>query len=354
MKDSGYELYFGGKEHLPQPLRPIHQGFDKYCDDERELLATKTAELIKKPHNQPWLTVVSLINPHDICYMAIRDYHQKRNEYPPMIKKAKKEIIQLDKALKVPENIEKEEFIREHCPPLRENESPQEKESHAIQHLVSLRPFKQNARDFYTESDWRLHRWAYCRLTEVVDQEIGIILTALRESGQEENTLVMLSSDHGDMDGAHKLEHKTAFYEESANVPFVAMLRGQIAEGKVDKTHLISNGLDFLPTVCDYVGVDKGTSDSRGRSLRPLFEETNVEWRKTIGIESELGWSVVNEKGLKYNRYDVKGFEQELFDLKNDTGEMKPITEEKEFSKDLAALQEDMEKNWFPYSKVKG
>ena len=68
-----------------------------------------------------------------------------------------------------------------------------------------------------------MHRWAYCRLTERVDKQVQAVLDAVKESGQEENTLILFSSDHGDMDGAHRLEHKSLLYEESANIPFLAM-----------------------------------------------------------------------------------------------------------------------------------
>ena len=130
---------------------------------------------------------------------------------------------------------------------------------------------RKNARENFTDNQWRHHRWAYCRLTEMVDQKIQLILNGLKESGQEENTLVIFSSDHGDMDASHRMEHKSTLYEESANIPFMAMWKGQIPVGQVDDEHLISNGLDLLPTVCDYAGI-AGKSDPRGRSLRPLFE----------------------------------------------------------------------------------
>ena len=58
---------------------------------------------------------------------------------------------------------------------------------------------------------------------------------------------------------------------------------------------MLSNGLDLLPTVCDYAGI-KGIADPRGRSLRPLLEERNTKWRETLGVESEIGRMVVNDE----------------------------------------------------------
>ena len=63
----------------------------------------------------------------------------------------------------------------------------------------------------------------------------SLFLDALKESGEEENTLVIFSSDHGDMDGSHRMEHKSTLYEESTNIPFMAMWKGHILAGQVDE-----------------------------------------------------------------------------------------------------------------------
>lgn len=98
-----------------------------------------------------------------------------------------------------------------------------------------------------------------------------MLLDAIKNSGQEENTLIIFSSDHGDMSASHRMEHKSTLYEESANVPFMAMWKGHIPAGQINDVGLVSNGLDLLPTVCDYANI-KGVSDTRDKSLRPIFE----------------------------------------------------------------------------------
>ncbi len=101
------------------------------------------------------------------------------------------------------------------------------------------------------------------------------------------------------------------------NIPFIVMWKGHIPEGKVDSTHLVSNGLDLLPTVCDYAGLP-GTADPRGRSLRPLLEGRADAWRETLGVETEIGRMVVSEDKLKYIKYDAVGIEEQLLDLNRD------------------------------------
>ena len=171
--------------------------------------------------------------------------------------------------MQLPESVSKETFLAEHCPPLPPNYLPQEDEPVAITQLIEMRSFRKRARDTYTDNDWRLHRWAYHRLTEMVDQKVQVVLDAVKAAGQEENTVIILTSDHGDNDASHKMEHKSTFYEESARIPLVVMHKGTAPAGRVDETHLVSNGLDLLPTVCDYAGLPDAKADPRGRSLRP-------------------------------------------------------------------------------------
>lgn len=344
LKQAGYDLYYGGKEHLPKLLTPTALGFTDFTDDERDELAAKASEVIRKDHIRPYFMVVSLINPHDICYMAIRDHSDPEN---PLLLRGQVELEALDQALQYPDSLSEDEFFATLCPPAPPNLEPQQDEPEAIKHMLNLRDFKIRARENYTEKDWRRHRWAYCRLTERVDGQIQMILDALKESGQEENTLVLFSSDHGDMDGSHRLEHKTVFYEESANVPFMAMWKGHVPAGQVDSLHLVSSGLDLLPTLCEYAGV-VGKSDPRGRSLKPLMEGKTVDWRQTLGVESEIGWMVVDSDKQKYILYDAVGIEERLHDMNRDPGETTHFTESPEYQEKLDFLRKELQQVWFP------
>ncbi len=163
--------------------------------------------------------IVSLINPHDICYMAIREMATSKSD-TSLLERGKVELATLDSAMKMPEGVSAEQFFNTYCPPVPFNLEPQFEEPDAVKSLIDRRPFRKGAREQFTDEQWRLHRWAYCRLTELVDRRVQVILDAVKESGQEENTLIIFSSDHGDMDGSHRMEHKTALYEEAANIPF--------------------------------------------------------------------------------------------------------------------------------------
>lgn len=348
LKEAGYDLVFGGKQHLPTPLEPERLGFSVLTEDGRGELAGMTADFIRKDHSRPYFMMVSLINPHDICYMAIRDFADSTGLID-LQKNAKTALDALDRAMVTPSGISKAEFFEKYCPPLPPNFEPQEDEAKAIGVFLDRDPrsFRRGARELYTEEQWRMHRWAYARLTEMADAHVQLILNALIDSGKEEETLVIFTSDHGDNDGSHRLEHKNVLYEESIKVPFAAMWKGKIPAGQVNRTHLVSLGLDLLPTVGDYAGV-KAAADPRGLSLKPLFEGKEVKWRKTLGVEGELSRMVISESGLKYIRYDAAGFEERLMDLTIDPYEKTHVTNKPSYTERLTRLRQEFEKNWFP------
>jgi choline-sulfatase len=206
LKQAGYELVFGGKEHLPAPLTPESLGFTDLTDNERDTLVREAARYIRTEHEKPYFMVVSLINPHDICYMAIRDFATTDFDHA-IIRSGVQEVNTLDRALQKPEGVTDEQFFEKHCPPLPFNIEPQEDEPEAVKWLITQRPFRKKAREQYSDKQWRMHRWAYCRLTEFVDRQIQVVLDAVRESGREQNTMILFSSDHGDNDASHRMEH---------------------------------------------------------------------------------------------------------------------------------------------------
>lgn len=345
LQNAGYDVFYGGKVHLAKPLQPQNLGAKIISTDEREGLANDAAEFIKQKHDKPYYLTLSFINPHDICFMALRDYTSSPLERD-YISRATKEISSLEKSLQMPEGVTENEFFDRYCPPLPPNFEPQNAEPEAVRKLLEIRDFRMQAREKYDEKRWRLHRWAYARLTEQVDAQIQTVLNALIETNRLENTVIIFSSDHGDMDAAHRMEHKTALYEESAGVPFMLMWKGQIEGGRVDSTHLVSNGLDLLPTVCDFAGF-KAVADPRGKSVRPLLGKKKVKWRKSLGVETEIGRMVVTDDRLKYIKYDAAGIEEQLIDLKSDPHEMTHVTNDKKFKNKLLKAREAYNKLWF-------
>jgi len=316
LQEAGYENAYGGKVHLPPGMHPKDMGFEIISLDERDKLADDCAEYIKRPHENPYFLFASFINPHDICYMAIRAFAETEHE-KGLIERGKIEVATLDKALEIPENMSEEEFFEKICPILPPNFEPQQDEPEAVKMIREQRSFKKKAHENWTEKEWRMHRWAYSRLSEMVDAQIAKVLQAVRDSGQEENTVIIFTSDHGDMDSARRMEHKTTLYEEPTKIPLIVSDPRLSTAGTTNKTHIISNGLDLIPTICDYAGVNI-PNDLQGLSFKGLAEGKNPEqWRESLLVESEFG-NMIRTENYKYALYYKGKNREQLYDLVND------------------------------------
>ncbi|WPP51983.1 sulfatase family protein [Catalinimonas niigatensis] len=315
-KEAGYETFYGGKVHLPSGGKDAKTyGFDKLISlDERDDLAEKSKEfLLNRDTISPFFAFVNFINPHDICYEAIR-------HFPPENRAPAEIPIPLLEAVEIPDSLTEKEFFASYCPPLPDNFEPTHNEPAAIMQLKELHSFTIDARKYWKEKDWRLHRWAYHRLTERVDEQIGKVLDALENSAIRDNTIVVFTSDHGEMSASHRLEHKTVFYEESSNIPLIVWYEGMDNKGETDDQHLISNGLDLYPTLCELAGI-KVPEDLPGISFVPLLQNDNKAYqaRQYLFMENEIGF-MARDARFKYALYD--NGDEMLIDLQNDPGEM--------------------------------
>lgn len=316
---AGYETVYGGKQHVPMTIEAA--GFKAIAKDEGPGLAETCASFLHQPHARPFLMVASFINPHDICFMAISDaQHPGRIDGPKPL---------LD-ALALPRGMSRADFFAKVCPPLPANYGIPEGEPSDIL-SADTRAFRLKARNDWTDEQWRMHRWAYAKLTEYADGQIGAVLKALRETGLEKSTLVVFVSDHGDMDASHHLEHKSVLYDEASRVPFIVSWKGITKPGLVDREHLVSTGLDLIPTLCDFAGIQSPPALA-GRSVRALAEgRTAAAWRDTLVVENGNS-RMLRTARYKYVVYGTGARRESLTDMVADPGEMKNLAPDPSFA----------------------
>ncbi|NJN83887.1 MAG: sulfatase-like hydrolase/transferase [Caldilineaceae bacterium] len=106
--------------------------------------------------------------------------------------------------------------------------------------------------DLRTEAGWRAVRARYWGNVSLVDRSVGKILAALEESGQAENTIVVFTSDHGEMAGDHGILGKCVLYEESVRVPLLIRDPRRGSEQKLIPGNV--SHIDLLPTLLDLMG----------------------------------------------------------------------------------------------------
>jgi len=323
--DAGYRTVWAGKWHLPEsyPLRsksnyhsilgfellPFYDSSKNYPewgfgDTTDAYLADAAVSLIENyADEKPFLLAVSFCNPHDICYVPT-----KPDRYP------------------IPDN-------KEELPPLPMNFDVATDEPGLIQKKREQTYYGGeivSAADF-TSTEWQNYIYHYYRMTERVDKHIGRILNALKERDLEENTLIIFTSDHGDGAGSHQWAAKLNLYEESAKVPFIISWKGKISHG-INQT--LINGLDVLPTMCDYAGIDIPES-FLGKSLKPVLEDPEAESDGFIVTElatdpKDPTWKgrMIRMNQYKYNLYSKGENSEQLFDLAEDPGEMQNLASE--------------------------
>jgi len=103
----------------------------------------------------------------------------------------------------------------------------------------------------FNEGHMRVMRAYYAALVQQIDHEVGCVMDTLRERGLLDNTLVILSSDHGDYLGDHGLTGKNSFFESATRVPLLVHLPGR--RGRVEHRGLVELA-DITPTMLRFAG----------------------------------------------------------------------------------------------------
>ena len=159
----------------------------------------------------------------------------------------------------------------------------------------------------------------YHGMVKYIDDQVGRVLKKLDDLGLADNTLVIFTTDHGDMVGAHGCIGKSifSFYDDLVRIPLVMRLPGRIKPGTVVKQPV--SQIDFAPTILDYVGLP-APAKIHGQSMRPLLEGRDVKWRDYAFCQrAEVGRMLRTER-YKFV-YRPKPRIVALYDLKNDPNE---------------------------------
>jgi arylsulfatase len=223
------------------------------------------------------------------------------------------------------------------------------------------------------------HRAQYFGCVTLVDEMVGRVIKKTEEMGIFENTLFVLTSDHGDGLCDHHYQQKAFFYDSMAKVPFIFSGPG-IPEGRVVKENV--SHIDLYPTLMDYCGlamprlrneagefIYPDVSERDSVSLIPYFcDEGEVNPNRVIVSENAMfGQRFMLKQGdTKVNYYINPDAENEFdhFDLKDDPDEMnnmgksfslEDMTPEMrcEFDKVMARTQEHQSSHYYFQGKVR-
>jgi arylsulfatase A-like enzyme len=178
---------------------------------------------------------------------------------------------------------------------------------------------------------WGWDRWAplvaaYLGEIALLDAQVGRVLAELDRLGLRENTLVVYSTDHGDMCGSHGMVDKHyVMYDDVVRVPLIARWPGVIRPGGVCEEFVV-HALDLARTFCEVAGGDVPDT-FQGVSLLPLFQgtgSTDVRRPDVFAMYHGNQMGLYSQRMVRDRRWKYvwnATAEDELYDLLSDPGE---------------------------------
>ena len=178
---------------------------------------------------------------------------------------------------------------------------------------------------------------------------VGRIMEALRQSGRDQNTVVIFTSDNGSMRGAHGLWGKWIPYEESIRAPLIIRDPRLSASQRGTSREQITLNIDIAPTLLQLAGLPP-TARMQGRNLAPIIANPKGAWRGEFFYEHTYNTApprlpippseAVRTSQWKYIRYTTqKPVYEQLFDLKADPEERQNLVANPDHKKTLDRLR---------------
>ena len=191
----------------------------------------------------------------------------------------------------------------------------------------------------------RRARQGYFASISYIDEKIGEIIDVLERTRQDENTIVLFLSDHGDMLGERGMWFKMSFFEGSARVPLMISAPG-LAAGRIDAP---ASTLDVVPTLAELAGVDLAgiMAWTDGQSLVPVVAGTGE--RDAVPMEYAAEGSQAPMVCLREGRFKLVLCELDppmLFDIEADPHELSNIAGKPEHRAVLDAMTAAAGRRW--------
>ncbi|SDI80279.1 choline-sulfatase [Salipiger marinus] len=279
-------------------------------DDEVAYHATrKVYDLARGKDARPWCLTVSFTHPHD-PYVARRKYWDLYDDCAHL--------------------------LPEVAPIPYEDQDPH-----------SQRIFDANDWRSYdiTDDNVRRARQGYFANISYLDDKIGEVMEALRGTRAEDNTIILLVSDHGDMLGERGLWFKMSFFEGASRVPLM-IAAPQMAPGRIDAP--VSN-IDICPTLCDLAGVsiDEIRDWTDGESLVPLGQGAERASPVAMEYAAEASYApmvALRQGPWKYTRCALDP--DQLFNLQSDPHELANLAQDPAHAETLARFRDMADHRW--------
>lgn len=241
-------------------------------DSDSSFVAERTIDFLKENQDKPFFLHSVFFRPH-----------------PPMI--APRPFNRIYSARDVPEPIRLESYEQESA--IHPYIAYETSQSLARKHYGHSEPYDNS------EEGLRDLRAVYYGMITEVDGQIGRIIDALKALKLYDDTLIILTSDHGEMLGDHWMFNKNGFHDQSYHIPLIIRCPDRTTRGR--QIHAFTESVDIMPTILDWLGLEIPISCD-GHSLLPFLKgETQPGWRSEAHWEFDFGDPVgeVAERSLE-------------------------------------------------------
>lgn len=291
---SGWHLRWA--EH-PAAIREEHS--------ETPYTTDRAIDFMREAGDQPWVLHLSYIKPH-WPYVAPAPYNDMYN---------------------------KEQIV----PPVRSAAELQDQHP-VLRGFRSYLPSQSFSRDEVREKVVPV----YMGLIKQLDDQLGKLFAYLRESGRDQDTLIVFTSDHGDYLGDHWLGEKELFHDTAVHVPMLVVdPRAQADATRGTVVDALVEAIDLAPTFLDALGLPAAPQWLEGRSLMPwLHGKPPGQWRQYVVSENSYAFrddvrlplnrpvdgcqmTMLRTEDWKYVHYE--GLPPQLFDLRQDPQELEDL-----------------------------
>jgi choline-sulfatase len=188
-------------------------------------------------------------------------------------------------------------------------------------------------------------RHAYLGAVSFVDDHLARLLEILRVSGRLENTVVILTSDHGDMQGERGLWYKMSFFEGSARVPLVISAPGRFVPSRVSSP---VSTMDLLPTLVGIAGASDSFEGLDAQSLLPLLMGEHDDREEVVAeylAEGAIAPIVMLRRG-RWKLVHSPADPDQLFELDDDPWERRNRAQDPDAAPVLAELRAEVAARW--------
>jgi choline-sulfatase len=208
-----------------------------------------------------------------------------------------------------------------------------------------------NAMGEYEQTEERIKksRHAYYSMISYLDDKVGCLLDALEKTGLKDNTIIVVTSDHGEMLGERGMWYKMSYFEWASRVPLIIYAPARFSARRV-KQHV--SLVDLLPTLTDIASGDESPEYADtvdGKSLVPLLEGGNEDNNATVHGEILCEGAISPIIMIRRNRYKYiycDADPEQLYDVENDPTEMNNLAGQPEYEKIRNAFNAELMEKW--------